>query len=252
MAVIKLYNDTELLHWRLKHSQRLLDFKDKHQGQGCFIIGNGPSLNKMDLRPLRNHHTFGLNKIYLMFDKIDINLSYHVAVNPLVIHQSARDFESLACPSFLSYKAARGVVRNLRHIYFIATQAPDSYFSFYHDLTWPVHEGYTVTFVAMQIAFYMGFSKVYLVGVDHNFSAVGKPNEKQVLEGEDVDHFHPAYFANKEWHLPDLAASELAYQLARFFYNRNGRQIFDATLNGKLTIFPKVEYEQALKFCTKK
>ena len=72
----------------------------------------------------------------------------------------------------------------------------------------------------MQIAYYMGFSKVFLIGVDHNFKVIGNPNEKQFLVGEDLNHFDPKYFRSKEWHLPDLEASELGYHLAKFYFNK--------------------------------
>lgn len=235
--------------WHFKHAKRLLKFRDIHKGEGCFIIGNGPSLNKMDLRLLRSYHTFGLNKIFLMFDRVDLDLSYHVAVNPLVIEQSAKEFEALSCPSFLSYKAARDLVHHLEHIYFIATGGP---FIFQDDIIREIHEGYTVTYVAMQIAYYMGFSKIFLIGVDHNFKALGNPNEKQFLQGNDTNHFDPNYFSNKEWHLPDLKASEFAYHLASSHFNSSGRQIYDATVDGKLQIFPKISFEQALELCSKK
>ena len=244
------YHDAIYREWYYKHSKRLMRFKDIHKGKDCFIIGNGPSLNKIDLKPLKDYHTFGLNKIYLMLDRVDLNLSYHVAVNPLVIEQSAKEFETLQCQSFLSFSAARGRVRNLDKFFFIATGGP---FTFQEDITREIHEGYTVTYVAMQLAYYMGFRRLFLIGVDHNFKATGVPNEQQLLTGEDLNHFDPQYFGGgKEWHLPDLEASELAYHLARFHFNRAGRQIFDATTDCKLQIFPKIKYEQALARCEKK
>lgn len=246
---INYYNDPLYRQWYFKHSKRLLKFKDIHKGEACFIIGNGPSLNKIDLSPLRKYHTFGLNKIYMIFDKVDLNLSYHVAVNPLVIEQSIKEFESLTCPSFLEYRGAHNHIRCLEHIYFIAGRGP---YTFQSDLSKGICEGHTVTYVAMQIAFYMGFSKVFLIGVDHNFTARGNPNEKQLLQGNDPNHFASGYFANKEWQLPDLEASELSYNLARFHFNRAERQIYDATVDGKLQIFSKISFEQALDMCSKK
>jgi len=232
--------------WYFKHAQRLLGYKDKHKGQDCFIIGNGPSLNSMDLKPLKNYHTFGLNKIYLLFDKVDLNLSYHVSVNKLVIEQSIEEFKKLTCPSFLSYSVSRKLITPFDHIHFIYTGAP---MSFVHDLTQKICEGHTVTYVAMQIAYFMGFKRVFLIGIDHNFTAAGKPNEKQFMNNADYNHFDPNYFGNKCWNLPDLEASELAYRLAGFHYKRSGRQIINATENGKLTIFPKMSYDQALNTC---
>lgn len=246
---INHYNDTAYLNWYFNHSKKLAKFKDIHKGEDCFIIGNGPSLNKMDLSPLKNYHTFGLNKIYLLFDKVDLNLSYHVAVNPLVIEQSVKAFQGLDCPSFLSYRPAVKVFPPTSQIDYIMTGGP---FSFQTNLQNPVCEGHTVTYVAMQIAYYMGFKRVFLIGVDHSFVAKGKPNELQTLDGNDPNHFAPNYFGNQQWHLPDLEASELSYYLARFFYRRNDREIYDATINGKLDIFPKMLFEDALACCSQK
>ncbi len=246
---LNYYGDPECREWYFKYSKHLLRFKDIHKGEGCFIIGNGPSLNMMDLKPLRDYHTFGLNKIYLIFDRVKLNLSYHVAVNPLVIEQCVKEFEFLSCPSFLSYRASHNVVRPLKHIHFILTGGDHS---FKGNLLEEISEGYTVTYVAMQIAFYMGFQKVFLIGVDHNYNFLGNPNEEQLLRGGDPNHFDPGYFRNKKWHNPDLEASELSYHLARFYFNRSGRHIYDATVHGKLQIFSKISFKEALAMCSKK
>jgi len=88
------------------------------------------------------------------------------------------------------------------------------------------------------------------VGVDHNFVARGTPNEKQFMTGPDLNHFDPDYFSGQEWQLPDLEGSELAYRMAQFFFRRDGREIFDATVGGNLDIFPKITYEEALNRCS--
>ena len=95
----------------------------------------------------------------------------------------------------------------------------------------------------------MGFSNVYLIGVDHDFKIKGKPHEKQKLQGPDQNHFHPDYFGGHQWNLPDLEGSELAYELALNYYRLGQRHIFDATVGGKLDIFPKIEFEKAIELC---
>lgn len=248
-ALLYHYNDREYLNWHFRQSSRLRAFKDVHEGETCFIIGNGPSLNQMDLTKLNEYHTFGLNKIHLMLDRVDFNLSYHVSVNALVIEQSSLEFEALSCPSFLDYRAAHKHVKQLSHInYLISSNG----MSFQTELTQPICQGATVTYVAMQIAYYMGFSTIFLIGVDHNFKVNGKPNERQRLRGADQNHFDPTYFGNMEWQLPDIEGSELAYSIAKFVFERSGRRIYDATVDGKLRIFPKISYEQALKQSVRK
>jgi len=62
-------------------------------------------------------------------------------------------------------------------------------------------------------------------------------------EGDDPNPFSSAYFGKGfRWQLPVLETSELAYRMAREAYARAGRQVLDATIGGKLTVFPKVEY----------
>jgi hypothetical protein len=103
-----------------------------------------------------------------------------------------------------------------------------------------------VTNVALQLAFYMGFEQAILIGVDHSYreSAKGDPNQTIVSQGDDPDHFNAEYFGKGfRWQLPDLETSELGYTLARQAYAAAGRQVLDATIGGKLDIFPKADYD---------
>jgi len=105
-----------------------------------------------------------------------------------------------------------------------------------------------VTFICMQLAYYMGFSEVILIGVDHYFKTKGKENKLVESSGDDVDHFHPDYFGKGvKWQLPDLDNSERAYMKAKEAFEADGRRILDATIDGKLDIFPKVDYDEIVR-----
>jgi hypothetical protein len=94
----------------------------------------------------------------------------------------------------------------------------------------------------------MGFEEVILVGVDHNFTTKGTPNTTITSTGDDPNHFSPAYFGKGfRWQLPDLEGSERAYHLAHQAYQQAGRRVVDATVGGKLTVFPKVDYKSFVK-----
>lgn len=219
--------------------ERLLQFKDKHKGERCVIIGNGPSLRKMDLSFLENEITFGLNRIYLLSEELGFYPDYYVSVNPLVIEQSIEEILNLPSPKFISHKGFAHVV-DPEQVIFLES-IPKWFFS--RDPGQGICEGYTVTYVAMQLAYYMGFDDVVLIGVDHHFVTPGPANLEVVSQGDDPNHFHPNYFGKGvRWHLPDLENSEVAYRLANEAFTGSGRKIIDATLNGKLEIFPKVNY----------
>ncbi len=224
--------------------RRLRTFKDKHKGGRCFIIGNGPSLNKLDLTLLKNEITFGLNRIYLLFDRVGFITTYYVSVNELVIEQSADEIEKLNCPKFIGWNARRHLRFTSDTVFLPSRSSP----KFCRDIrTQGIWEGATVTYVAMQLAFYMGFSEVILIGVDHNYTTSGEPHKLVISEDKDPNHFDPDYFGKGfRWNLPDLIMSEKAYAMAKKAYLDSGRKILDATVDGRLTIFPKVRYEEII------
>jgi hypothetical protein len=89
----------------------------------------------------------------------------------------------------------------------------------------------------------MGFETAILIGVDHNFTTQGKPNMTITSQGDDPNHFNPQYFGQGvRWQLPDLETSERSYRMARQAFEADGRQVLDATVSGKLMVFPKVDY----------
>ena len=227
----------------------LRTFKDKHKGESCFIIGNGPSLKYTDLSLLKDQITFGLNRIYLLFGRLGFCTTYFVAINNYVIKQFASEIECLPCIKFISFDA-RQHIRLRPDLIFLRGRGGRKFCK--NINIHGIWEGATVTYVAMQIAYFMGFSRVILIGVDHNFKTKGKPNEVIVSQGEDPDHFDENYFGQGvSWQLPDLETSEVAYKLAKVNYEKAGKQILDATVGGKLNIFPKVEFLDIIGELTK-
>ena len=221
--------------------QQLAQLKDIHAGKSAFIIGNGPSLKQTDLSRLRNEYTFGLNRIYLMFPELGFQTTYFVTVNDLVIEQCKDDILALPIQKFLSWRTHRLFPSGKAPATFLYTTYDNPAFA--RDVRHRVWESATVTYVALQLAFHMGFQQVVLIGVDHSSFVPGKANTTIVSQGDDPNHFNPAYFGKGfHWQLPDFETSEIGYRLARQAYQKAGRQVLDATIGGKLTVFPKVEY----------
>lgn len=231
--------------WRRSSIRKLATFRNLHRGQRAFIIGNGPSLQVTDLSKLQREITFGMNRIYLLFPEIGFATTYFLSVNDLVVDQCAEEINSLSMPKFLSWRSHRVIQPELNTHYLHTTYTGPRFCPDARKRLW---EGATVTYVALQLAYFMGFDQVILIGVDHSFKAVGRPNTTIVSNGDDPDHFHPQYFGKGfRWQLPDLDTSEIAYQMAREAYERAGRQVIDATVGGQLTIFPKVDYDSLFR-----
>ncbi len=231
--------------WRRQSMARLAALKDAYCGQRCFIIGNGPSLRRTNVAPLRHEVTFGMNRIYLAFSEWGFATSFLVSINDLVIEQCVDDFLALDMPQFFSWRARRffspGLPPHKRPTFLYTTYDMPR---FARDARFRLWEGATVTYVCLQLAFHMGFKEAVLIGVDHSFKTKGKANQTVVSGGDDPNHFAPDYFGKGfRWQLPDLDTSEQAYWLARQAWEADGRRVLDATIGGQLQVFPKVDYE---------
>jgi len=226
--------------WRRDVIKKLPALHNLYKGKRCFVIGNGPSLRNTGMRKLKNEYTFGMNRIYLMFPDLGFETSFFVSINDLVIEQSAADIQGLKMPKFLSWRSHRWLTPE-DNLFFLHTTYTGPRFT--RDIRSRLWEGATVTYVALQVAYYLGFSEVILIGVDHSFTTKGAPNTTIVSQGDDPNHFHPGYFGKGfRWQLPDLDTSELAYNMAKHAYEKDGRRVLDATVGGKLTVFPKADY----------
>ena len=231
--------------WRRESIRRLAELKDIHKGKRAFIIGNGPSLKQTDLTKLKNEITFGMNRIYLLFPELGFHTTYFCSINDLVIEQFNDDILALPMPKFLAWRS---------HHHFDLPTLPLSQIPTFH-----LHLLHRSAFFArcprtclgrrhghqcaLQLAFHMGFEQVILIGVDHNFTSKGEANKTVISQGDDPNHVSPNYFGKGiKWQLPDLDTSEIGYALARDAYQKAGREVLDATVGGKLTIFPKVDY----------
>lgn len=219
---------------------KLSALKDSHAGERCFVVGNGPSLKKTDLTKLKGEFCIGMNRIFLAADELGFSPSVLVCVNDLVIEQSLPEFNSLQMPKFFSWRSHELLGMDAwTHYLYTSYTSP----RFARDLRFRVWEGATVTTVCLQLAFHMGFSQVLLIGVDHSFVTQGTANTTVQSQGDDPNHFSASYFGKGfRWQLPDLETSEIGYRMARTAFERDGREVLDATVDGKLQVFKKVAY----------
>ena len=236
--------------WRSKRNTKLLGNKFNSK---CIILCNGPSLNKVDFDLLKDSQIFtiGLNKINLMFEKNSFRPNLIACVNPFVIDQNIDFYLNTDIPVFLDYLGVKkmgklGATSKRQNIHFL--HSADVTGQFATNLSGSICQGYTVTYVALQIAYHLGFTEVALVGCDHNFASKGTNNSTITQKTTETNHFIPNYFApGSQWQLPDLLGSEFHYQIARDVYEINERVIYNCTEGGKLDIFERMPLEDFIK-----
>ena len=110
---------------------------------------------------------------------------------------------------------------------------------FSEDISDCIYEGFTVTYASLQIAFYMGFKDVYLLGVDHNY-AVELNDKGEIIHKNVKNHFSEGY---KLFNIPQTFKSTLGYKKAKEVYDLHNRNVYNASRGGALEIFPRKSFD---------
>jgi len=205
--------------------------KCRVNGDTCIVIGNGPSLDNVSNEDLSLFPSFGSNRIYTKFTP-----TYYVSVNESMTEQSIQDIRSVKSKfKFIDEKIfVKGAV---------SLRASGEYPFSYNPLEC-VNQGYTVTYVCLQLAYWMGFTTVLLLGVDHFYAKNVEPNESSIWEGEDPNHFGKGYMKpGEKWDGADLASSEYYYQIAKEAFEKDGRKIYNLTEGTHLNVFERMSMD---------
>jgi hypothetical protein len=230
---------------RLASAARLRRLENIHAGRRCFILGNGPSLARTNLSRLRNEITFGTNRVYPLFEELGFATTYFAAVDPLLVKHYHRDLDAIRTVKFLPARHRDRFTFDAQTI-FLEEARP---LWFERQPARGVWDGGSVTYVALQLAYFMGCDPVYLVGVDHRYtiSKTHREDRRELVtvgDGHDADHFAADYFEKGvAWSVPNLELKELGYRMAKFAFERDRRRVLDATIGGALDIFEKADYE---------
>ncbi len=234
-----------------ENEKKLQSFKDKHKGERCFIIGNGPSLNKLDLTLIKKEVTFGVNGIFLNQEKMGFLPTYYVIEDYLVAENRASEINNLKgtskfVPTFLDYvleKDSNTVNFNAYMNY--SDKIFEPHFS--DNCLRKIGVGGSVTFMCLQLAFYMGFNEVYMIGFDHNYAKSEKKTDSTSVfsDEKDENHFSPNYsIKGEKWHDPNAERMEKGFSVANEFFINNGRKVFNATYGGHLEVFERKDYDK--------
>jgi len=231
----------------------------RFRGKRCFIVGNGPSLNLIDLGKLADEYTFAVNGIFYKTDEMGFRPFFYVVEDEHVIRDNRKRIAEYLprqggmkfLPSryrarFLDVKGETFFLNFNRSFY----DASSSYYEvprFSVDASRNVYCGQSVTIVNLQLAYFLGFETVYLVGMDFSYAVPDSTKvEGHVFESteDDVNHFHPDYFGKgKKWHDPKLENVLKSYKLCKLMYELDGRKIVNATVGGNLHEFERADYQ---------
>jgi hypothetical protein len=228
-----------------ENQHKLNALKVGFTGRRCFVMGNGPSLLKCDLKLLQDEITISSNAQYLIWDKMGFSPNFLTVEDRLVAEDRCEELNAIRqttkiFPLDLSY-----CLKNIGETIFVNLVRDYKHFPrFSEDFSRIVYWGGTVSALNLQLAYYLGCKEIYLIGFDHDYKISGKIDNLVITsETEDVNHIHPDYFGKGyRWHDPNLARMEQSYIEARRFLEAKGIVVKNATAGGKLEVFERVEY----------
>lgn len=246
------------IYCRTKHYQKMKEKKGIHNGKRCFIVGNGPSLTVSDLDKLAGEDCFACNRIYGLYDRTVWHPRYYCMQDVRVmdaILKSDGDFEKAAGNSeyvFLPYKARKKfhafTEKNLiffykryKSLYTKDGTYPEGFMPFSGEAASGFSDGLSITYGMMQLAVYMGYKEIYLIGVDHNYQMKNGivDASKSYAEGikplDMAKLFPPNFFIN-----------EISFRDAKRYCEKHGIMIKNVTRGGKLEIFERAQLEDVL------
>lgn len=222
------------------YNPRIAALKNTHINEKCFIVATGPSLKIEDLDVLEKEHvlTFGVNKIghayakttwrptfFVGEDKALLESEYFSSIKP----EEQCEYAFLADTSEYFWREEHKT--NILKYHLCDEWAFGRYPKFSEDLSRKSYVGGTIVYTCIQLAVYMGFKEIFLLGVDFTGA-----NE----HGSKYSHFY------EEKELTSVSYTDqvkTGYEKAKTYADEHGIKIYNATRGGKLEIFPRVDFD---------
>lgn len=234
-------------------SQYMKTLKDSCDEERCFIIGNGPSLTREDLNLLKNEKTFSFNRIYNMYPYTDWRPTYYMVTDRSIIQKLNQEDEKQLDAEYIFFaneKLTRKYRKqNAHQIIFKDVASANKNKPITKEISEEVSQYFSiaqsVTIQAFELAFYMGFKEIYLLGVDHSFAVEIDANGKKHIDQDIVPHFKEDH--DKSLYPSYKEALTLEYEICKRYAQQHGIKVVNVTRGGKLEVFMRAELEDVLR-----
>lgn len=227
------------------------------KGKRIFLVGNGPSLNDMNLDLLDNEDSIAMNRIELIYPQTKWRPTYYIFCSSNCEDKRwGKDWSKSVISSskesktqpliWKRYKSA--IERNGGEKLDESTIYLESFSEnrvgqercFSTNAEKRLDKSGTTMNVALQLAYYMGYDEVYLIGCDSNWKTA--TNTTNTKDG-DINHFHPAYHASITNGEVEFNRMNLTHKLAKKNFDNKGTKIMNAGYNSSIDVYPKVDFE---------
>lgn len=221
----------------------LTKFKDIHSNKRIFLVATGPSLTVTDLDTLyeNKEYCMSFNGIFHALDKTKWRPNYYNVNDLAASYRWKDDIVNLQCEAkFVAdvawYYENKDKIDNLYryHLYREDLRSKNGESDFSYDFAKGVYGGFTVVYSGIQMAIYMGFKEIYLLGTDCNYSFSDKSTHFYTDSKEERSNKEQEKMGAKMIH---------DYEIAKGYADACGVKIYNATRGGMLEVFERVNFD---------
>lgn len=249
--------------------------ENNHKGKRCFIVGNGPSLKKMNLSHLTNEIVFTVNSIMTNKEIYDqLNSDYHVIIDHGFFKLDLEQKDDRITRDLfknINYKSKKPIciVDYAGKLAFDSYGLDDlnKYYIYLHSnltanyqrkikLSNNIPTSQNVIHAAIFSAISMGIKKIYLVGcdmtsiflnfesdIDGNITIAENNHAYNYTETEKKRLFKDFNIMDNEEVLHDYAKTFNIFKNIRKYCEKNNIEVYNATIGGGLDVFERIKYE---------
>ena len=251
MCRVTAYNSSIFFYKKLCKNtdmkERVLSLRGSKAGKRCFIIGNGPSLNSEDLEKLVNEDCFASNHIYKIFNKTTWRPKYYL-IKDRYLNISPKDIDEMDVENIFVgdyywrfHNSIKGKNIICLHEKYSLNEKKLKVST---DISKCFYSADTVSFAHMQLAAYMGYTEIYLLGFDHNYTYEVQQNGEIRQTSTKISHFFKD--ETKEESTADVQRITEAYKTFKRYAELHGITIKNATRGGKLEVFERINFDDLL------
>ena len=223
-------------HLTPENTEQILGLKNKYAGKRCFIVGSSPSLDYLNLAKLNHEYTFTVNREYMLKENGLKHSNFHVMMDANVFEDTDSKWEEINTftDCLFCYAGMDVPTTKLEPIYFDYKLWRIAKVPCQTDLEQPLVKYQSSVHFAIQIAAYLGFTKIYLVGIDLRFSAL-------------VGHVYPETFGEtqrqRSHSLKEAETMLIGIDRCGKFLKSKGIEMYNASPKGIVDCIPRVKYE---------
>jgi len=193
------------------------EFQHIHKGKRLFILASGPSLKSLDLSRLERRIVMGMNRSFLMYPKTH----YHCVMDHRLFELYEKELHETRY-LFTLQGRPWGIPMEL-----LGTEG------FSWELEKGIYSGYTISFLALQVAVYMGFQEIFFLGLD--------------LKHESSNtHFFGHDFHSENHETTEFPKMGKMLTYGATILQDSNVQVFNCSPVSTLTCFPKISFEEAV------